>query len=316
MRRVLFFRRFRGITGGHVKVRDYFGHVAASGTHDARIWFTRDSVWDDANPWRDVRESVVASPHEAEPGVLFVAGLDWGFLGNGNGGGVRDVPVVNLIQHLRHADPADPRRPFLDRRAVRICVSAEVADAVSAVRPRGPVITIPNGVDVWRLPAPREAEDRDVDVLIAGAKRPDLARRVAERLRRPDRRLVLLDGRVPREVFLGWLTRARVAVLLPHEREGFYLPALESMALGAATVVPDCVGNRGFCRDGVSAVVPAASEDALAQAAEHALRMDAEESARLAAGARAVVAQHSAAHERRAFLDVLADVDRLWAASA
>jgi hypothetical protein len=314
MRRVLFFRRFRGLTGGHVKVRDYFGHVRASEAHDPRIWFTRDSVWDDANPWRDVRDRVVDSPRDARADVLFLAGLDWTFLREDDDG--RDVPVVNLVQHVRHADAADPRRPFLARRAVRICVSAEVADAISAAGPRGPVIAIPNGVDVWGLPAPRAAPERDVDVLVAGAKRPDLARGLAERLRRPGRRLVLLDGRVPRAVFLTWLARARVAVLLPHEREGFFLPALESMALGASTVVPDCVGNRGYCRDGVSAIVPAATEDALADAAERALRFDPGATERLREGARDVVAQHSAERERRAFLDVLADLDRLWAASA
>jgi glycosyl transferase family 1 len=313
MRRVLFVRRFRGLTGGHVKVRDYFGHVGASATHDARIWFTRDSSWGEGNPWHDVKHRVVASPREARPDVMFLAGLDWTLV---DGGAERDLPVVNLVQHVRHADLHDPRRAFLARRAVRICVSAEVADAISAVRPRGPVIAIPNGLDLAGLPEPRAPEARDADVLVAGAKRPGLARRVAERLCRPGRRVVLLDSRVERSLFLAWLARTRVAVLLPNPREGFFLPALESMALGAATVVPDCVGNRGYCRDGISALVPDATEDALSDAAERALRMDAEEARRLAAGARAVVAQHSAERERRAFLDVLADLDRLWATSA
>jgi hypothetical protein len=312
-KRVLFVRRFRGLTGGHVKVRDYFGHVGASGTHDARIWFTRDSSWAEGNPWHDATDRVVASPGDARPDVMFLAGLDWTLV---NGCVGRDVPVVNLVQHVRHADPHDPRRPFLARRAVRICVSAEVAEAISAVRPRGPVIAIPNGLDLAGLPGPRTPAERDTDVLVAGAKQPDLARRIAERLRAPGRRVVLLDGRVPRSLFLAWLARTRVAVLLPNPREGFYLPALESMALGAATVVPDCVGNRGYCLDGVSALVPAATEEALSGAAERALRMDAEENARLAAGARAIVAEHSAERERRAFLDVLADLDNLWAMSA
>jgi hypothetical protein len=313
VKRVLFIRRFRGLTGGHVMVRDYFGHVGASGTHDARIWFTPDSSWHEGNPWTDLRDRVVASPREARPDVMFLAGLDWTLV---DGAAGRDLPVVNLVQHVRHADPQDPRRPFLARRAVRICVSVEVAEAISAVRPRGPVIAIPNGLDLAGLPVPRAAGERDTHVLVAGAKQPDLARRVAERLRAPGRRVVVLDGRVPRSLFLAWLARTRVAVLLPNAREGFYLPALESMALGAATVVPDCVGNRGYCLHGISALVPPAAENALAQAAEHALRMDGEESGRLAAGARAVVARHSAERERRAFLDVLADLDNLWAMSA
>ena len=43
------------------------------------------------------------------------------------------------------------------------------------------------------------------------------------------------------------MARARVTVLVPNPKEGFYLPALEAMALGTIVVCPDCVGNRSFC---------------------------------------------------------------------
>ena len=34
------------------------------------------------------------------------------------------------------------------------------------------------------------------------------------------------------------------------EGEGFYLPALEAMALGSLVICPDCIGNRSFCLPG------------------------------------------------------------------
>ena len=140
IRQVLFLRRFRGLTGGHLKVRDYFGHIASSGTHEPRVWFTDDTRWDSSNPWCDARASVVDEPTEVRPDALFLAGLDWRFLTREQRErGV--VPVVNLVQHIRHADPADERFEFLRHRAVRVCVSREVADAVSAAGANGPVVS-------------------------------------------------------------------------------------------------------------------------------------------------------------------------------
>jgi glycosyltransferase involved in cell wall biosynthesis len=61
-------------------------------------------------------------------------------------------------------------------------------------------------------------------------------------------------------------------VLLPHPTEGFYLPALEAMAMGVAVVTADCVGNRGFCRDGESCLMPAYEANSFAKAALTLLR--------------------------------------------
>ena len=46
------------------------------------------------------------------------------------------------------------------------------------------------------------------------------------------------------------MARARVTLYLPNRLEGFYIPALEGMALGTLVVCPDSVGNRSYCRDG------------------------------------------------------------------
>ena len=62
--------------------------------------------------------------------ALFLAGEDWDLL-------PPDHPrriVVNLVQGVRHADPALPLFQSLSRKAIRICVSQAVADAVHADR--------------------------------------------------------------------------------------------------------------------------------------------------------------------------------------
>ena len=45
-----------------------------------------------------------------------------------------------------------------------------------------------------------------------------------------------------------------------------YLPALEAMVLGVTVVMPDCIGARGFAKDGSSCIIADDSPDQLADA--------------------------------------------------
>ena len=177
--------------------------------------------------------------------------------------------------------------------------------------PRGPLVVIPNGVDLDLLPAAGDAEPA-TDVLVLALKQPDLGRELARRLERPARRVDLLLERLPRPGFLDRMATARTTVFLPNESEGFYLPALEGMALGTLVVCPDCVGNRSFCLPGENAFRPDYTLDDLVRAAEAALAMGPDEADRLRANARRTAERHSLPRERQAFLDVLHNVDQLW----
>lgn len=309
MRTVLFFRRLRGLTGGHLKVWDFFGHTLASGDHIARIVFTKDSVWTEENPWRDARQYVVASRDAVRPDAYFLGALDWEHLAPEERPHSR-IPVINLIAGVRHANADDPRRALLRHRAIRICVSGEVAEAIRAAGPpNGPVFVIPNAVNVAGAPV---AASRDTDLLVVGAKQPDLARRLAKRLARAGRGVSLLDARIPRAEFLARLARARTALFVPLAAEGFYLPALEAMALGTQVVCPDAVGNREFCEDRVNCRMPGFDEDSIVAAAEEALATPpAARDAMIAAG-RATAARHGLEEERRRFLELLRQAPALW----
>jgi glycosyltransferase involved in cell wall biosynthesis len=94
-------------------------------------------------------------------------------------------------------------------------------------------------------------------------------------------------------------------VTLPLETEGFFLPALEAMAMGAVVVCPDCVGNRGFCRDGETCLRPAYTLDAVAAAAIEAVALCGTAAAALLREAAAEVRRHDLARERMAFLRIL-----------
>jgi glycosyltransferase involved in cell wall biosynthesis len=96
-----------------------------------------------------------------------------------------------------------------------------------------------------------------------------------------------------------------VAVTLPRRREGFFLPAIEAMALGTIAVCPDCIGNRSFCRDGDTAFRTPYDLDALVAATLAALALDPARADALRTAAAAEARRHSIDAERSAFLRIL-----------
>jgi glycosyltransferase involved in cell wall biosynthesis len=105
-----------------------------------------------------------------------------------------------------------------------------------------------------------------------------------------------------------------VTVFIPNPKEGFYLPALEGMALRTIVVCPDCVGNRSFCLDGVNCFRPVYSEDAIVDAARAALSRR-EQLGPLLDNATETARAHDLLSERQAFLEILDRVDELWASA-
>jgi hypothetical protein len=311
-RRLLFFRDFQRLQGGHLKVWDYCCHAAAAGW-EVRVRFTEGSSWDESNPWRAAPEFVLPPREPFHPDVVFVAGLDWERLE----GMAVSTPVINLIQHVRHSDPDDPRYRYLCRPAVRIAVSREVSEAVQATGlVRGPVVTIPNAVDASEFPITRRFEDRPVDILVSALRQKALGARVASRLQAGGRSVRLLTDHVARPLFLESLADAKIVVVLPDRVEGFCLPALEAMALGALVVVPNVVGNRSFCLAGVNCLMPEFDEESVVAAVERAVALSTADSERLRGEAARMVAKHSLDHERSRFHGVLAQLDELWAKAA
>jgi hypothetical protein len=311
VRTVLFYRNFRKFKGGQLKVWDYFNHVLASPGFTARVEFSPKSKWDRTNPWWNGKEYVVDSGRSVRPDVFFVAGRDWVMLDQHPDAG-SNIPVVNLVQQVRHADPRNNRFEFLSRKAIRICVSEEVAQALRETGlTRGPLIVIPNGLDLESLPLSTDVT-RDVDVLIAAFKQPELGEKLERRLKRPGRRIEVLSKLLPRHEYLNRIRQARTTVFLPNEVEGFYLPPLEGMALGTLVVCPDCVGNRSFCLPGHNAFRPNYTLEELVLAAESSLSLSPDQAQQIRANARRTVETHSLLRERQAFLDMLQNIDQLW----
>jgi len=149
--------------------------------------------------------------------------------------------------------------------------------------------------------------------VVLAVKDRELGRPVAKRLGAAGYRVLLIDEPLPRDRLLEAMARARVTVHLPARLEGAYLPALESMALGAAVVCPDCIGNRSFCRDGDTCLVPERSKRAIVSSALTALTASAGELEPMLASARAEAMSRAIVSERHRFLQILDRVEDIWA---
>ncbi len=306
---VLFYREFLNFSGGHLKVYDYFCHAKTSESFQPKVFFTKSSDLSDRNPWlQDRDENSVCFvdrfvPESAD--VLFFAGQDWLALPESQRRHP-PCPVINLIQHIRHADPSDCRFSFLEHPATRVCVSQEVADAiVSSGRANGPVVTIANGLDYSVFPHGVAEDERTQDVMIVGIKQLPMAQQLCRRLRKSNVAVDLLDRNVSRAEFLRRLSEAKVAVFLPDPTEGFYLPPLEAMFLSTFVICPDCHGNRVFCHDGTNCLQPRLAVRDLHRACNAVLAMSQTERRVFLGAGEKTARKHGIIGERSAFLEIL-----------
>ena len=313
-RTVWFHREYRRFTGGHVKHAHYFDHVRRAQDFEPRMTFScapatpvlaeeRRRLWfaetEHVPDWRP-------TPRD----ILFVAGTDWRYL-DARGLESDGNPCINLVQHVRHAHATTELYGYLTRRAVRICVSEEVADAIGSTgRVNGPVLTIPNGIDMPAFQR-RGAAPRSRGVVIVGYKNAAVARALSARLTARGIGHEMVRDFLDRDAFLDLLGDTETAICLPRAEEGFYLPALEAMAAGCTVVTMDCIGNRGFCRHGENCLI-GHNAQSLAHAVEWARDMPAETRRLMHVHADETVTAHALSIERARFHAVLDEIDRLW----
>jgi hypothetical protein len=270
-------------------------------------------VWNETNPWWRSPEALVGPREEPAPDVLFLAGMDWRALEPAQRAHSR-APIINLIQDFRAVREDGQLREFLSHRAIRICVSEQIAEALRGkTSPDGPILTVPIAIDHEQLPHARPVEQRSTDCVVLAFKDPPSGRVIARRLARSGHRVRLLDRPLPRAALLEAMAEARVSVHLPASVEGAYMPALESMALGTAVVCPDAVGNRSFCRDGDTCLVPRRRRRAIVRAALDALRAPPEELEPMLSRGREESVRRGLPSERARFLEILDRANQLWA---
>jgi hypothetical protein len=230
---VSFIRHYNGYTGGHQKVRDYKRHFIDLHWQTNLFLDGQSATMPDlfANIPK-VNYQPTYDPTNAD--IVFLAGMDWAtFLPLG----IKNKTVVNLIQHVRHADSKQPLFPFLAQPAVRICVSESVKQAILP-HANGPVYTVPMGHKIEM-----SASKKTNDIYILANKQPELGRRLASYFKEQQFSVICHDQYIEKHAVLTAMASSSISVTLPHPTEGFYLPGIEAMALSDIAVVPDCVAS-------------------------------------------------------------------------
>lgn len=313
MQKILFFRDFQAFSGGHLKLWHYFQHLQAITNYEPSIYFTPNSIWSEANPWNAAKEKVLTSIQDIKPSLLFLAGLDWEILDQLNPIFKDSVPIINLIQHVRHSHPHDLRYRFLSRKAIRICASPDVQDALQNTgQVNGPYFTITYGLDYNNFPETIPFEKKDISLCIAALKQAPLGIKIKAKLEKIFPSIKLLTQPLHRKEFLNYINRSQITLFLPTLEEGFFIPALEGMKLQTLVICPDCIGNRSFCHDQYNCFRPEFKLESLLNSVHQACSLTPKQKNIILAHATITALQYNLAKEKTAFLTILNQVNHLW----
>jgi len=311
---ILFSLRCDFPSGGCIKVRDYYHHAQHATQFTPQIYLPSDTPWSESNPWWTERHQIQPEYRPDLADILFISGLGWerfipmGYRENS------PIPIIYLIQGLFKLRPEYPHYQHLFYKAIRISVSQTITETIQQqkIKLNGPIFTISNCIDTAHLPQVLPFSQRDIGLLILGLKRPEYAEKLSQRLRPYCRSLVTVTQRLPQKEFHALMNRAQHTLFLPAEEEGFYLPALEGMALGTVVICPDVGGNRDFCHANRNCLLPIYHLDSIFHATIQALTLLQYQRETLLMNAQLTVQNHKLEKERTAFLEILHNLNRIW----
>lgn len=294
------------ISGALLKICDYMEHSLEFDALNTRIYVPRENDFPSLpeSPLFTVRHRIQHSIDWPQVAVMVIYGWGWERFIPAQFSDNPPFIIFYIVQSFARLDPSDKRFTNLKSPAVRICVSAPLRSALNNIDGvNGPVHVIPAGIRVSEVQESAE-RNRDIDVCIVGLKNPQLASSIERYFLHQRFKVCLLTERVSRTSFLNKISRARVATFLPEPVEGFYLPALEAMALGTLVVCPDVRGN-DYVIDGHNAVVPAYSLEAIVTAVEFSLRLSSDVTTVITKNAKVTALSHDIHNERAAFQRLL-----------
>jgi glycosyltransferase involved in cell wall biosynthesis len=312
---ILFSLRCDFPSGGCIKVRDYYHHACNAVGFKTNVYLPQDAVWDESNPWWLDKYKIMTEHRPDLADVLFISGLGWDRFIPTEYKTNSPIPIIYLVQGLFKLNPEYPHYQHFNHKAIRICVSQVITEELEQrnISVNGPVFTISNCIDIKQLPEPLSFQNKDIELLIIGLKNPVQAEELSRRLSSfCCGKLLVITQRLPQKEFISLVNRARHTVFLPATEEGFYLPALEGMALETLVICPDVGGNRDFCRANYNCLLPSYQINDIQQTIISALSFSKTQRQLLLENAKVTVQQHALEKERSAFLDILYNLKNIW----
>ncbi len=235
------------IRGAHFKTYDFYKHIQSIDGYDPIIVFDNDSYWHEGLPWYSMFSEVPRLERlKVQPDIYFLnSGKDWIKISEHRLFN-KNKPVVSPVNHFKAVNPDHPAFKFLSCKAVRLCPSPELFNAINDhEQTNGPVLYVPNGVSTEGIEF-IEDEDKTYDVAVVGQKNPSLAKEIYVNLKRLNLKVILLDNWLSKKEFQERLADVKFTIHLPKAVEAHYIPAIESMMLGSVVIMPHCTGNASY----------------------------------------------------------------------
>ena len=306
---ILFANQSSQPSGGTLKLRHYFEHALSLFPRKTNIYMPEETRWTPCNLFTPHRDRVIHNIDWETVSVMFISGWGWDKFIPVKFHAIPPFQVIYLVQSFNKFRRLDPRFPGFANPAIRICVSEPLSTKLKTLGiANGPIHTIPAGIDQDEIQTTGTISgSRDTDVLIIGLKNPQIGKLIAEEIRTLGIRVRLLTELLPREDFLRQIAHARIVICLPAAIEGFYLPALEAMAIGSLVIVPPAVGN-SYCVHEFNCIVPEYDVNGIIKAVKFVLGLSLSKSKELIENAKVTAQKHSLSRERAAFHGILKKV--------
>lgn len=259
---ISFIRHYHGYTGGHQKVRDYISHFLSFGWSPSL--FLNKSAVTNKDLFDNIPNVVYQEQYLPENSeVVFLAGMDWeNYLSQKTS----SRKVINLIQHVRHADPHQALFKYLKEPAIRLCVSEAVRDAILP-HANGPCYVIKMGHTIEPM-----RHKKGWDIYILANKQAELGSELTNWFRAQGYRVLVHTSTQEHRQVIEAMASSRLTIALPHETEGFYLPGIEAMYYSNMAVVPYCVANKEYYSRYSNLMMPNFSYNGIRLAALSALK--------------------------------------------
>ena len=287
-------------SGGALKVRHYFEHSMKHKSLNSLLFMPKDIDWNSSNPWFIYKDKIIPEIDWSIIDIVFISGWGWERFIPRKYHYTNNFKVIYLVQHPSKLMPSFKRYEDLKKPATRICVSKAMTDMANKIpQVNGPVITIPAGIEIKKLMRTSK-KHKLIDILISGLKNPTMGEVLKSKFNQLDLKIKLLDKRMDRKTFIEYVSNSKIVVCLPNPLEGFYLPALEAMALNAFVVCPYAIGN-DYCIDGINCFVPKYTEQDIYNKTKQIVSLTDKESKKMKKNAYITVKAHDITLEIKSF---------------
>lgn len=316
MKSVLFYQHFglkNVVRGAHHKTFDFYHHIKNFKGYQPQIYFDDESIWEPNIPWYSLFNSMpTLKRDQTNPDILFLnSGKDW-IKYSKHKDIPEHIPIISPVNNFRAVNPNHKSFQFLTRKAIRLCPSQELYEAVkNHPLTNGPTIYLPNGVGIDPN-AKKLITRKDIDILLVGNKNPLMAHELLSKLKHCNAQVEIIDKWISKTDFQKLLARSKISVHLPKVVEEHYIPGVEALMLDSLLIIPDCVGNRSYSKHLETCYLTEYSVESMIKAIQYMYDISSANKNNILTNAKKASTVFEMKHESKVLKKILKMTSKIW----